>query len=128
LADQIGLGTALFNGYSVGGMIWAEAISFTPLAFLLIASTLRNMDSALEEAAIACGVGPIKAFRSITLPLIVPGIAGAAMLLFINGMEAFEIPLLMGLSKGIFLFSTNIYYSLHVAFPPQYGLGFASSR
>ena len=40
------------------------------------------------------------------------------MLLFINGMDAFDIPLLIGMSKGIFLFSTNIYYSLHVAFPP----------
>jgi iron(III) transport system permease protein len=127
LGDQIGLGTSVFNGYSVAGMIWAESISFTPLAFLLIASTLRNMDSALEEAAITSGADPVKAFRTVTLPLMAPGLAGAAMLLFINGMEAFEIPLLMGMSKGIFLFSTNIYYSLHVAFPPNYGLGFAFS-
>lgn len=127
LADQIGLGPSVFNGYSVAGMIWAEAISFTPLAFLLIASTLRYMDSALEEAAIVSGASSMKAFRSVTVPLIAPGIAGAGMLLFINGMEALEIPLLMGLSKGIFLFSTNIYYSVHVAFPPNYGLGFALS-
>jgi iron(III) transport system permease protein len=126
-AEHIGLGASLFNGYSVTGMIWAEAISFAPLAFFLIAATLRNMDSALEEAAMACGAGPMKAFSSITLPLMAPGLAGAALLLFINGMEAFEIPLLMGLSKGIFLFSTNIYYALHVAFPPRYGLGFAFS-
>jgi iron(III) transport system permease protein len=127
LADQIGLGASTFNGYSVAGMIWAEAISFTPLAFFLIASTLKTMDSSLEEAAIASGASPMKAFRSVTVPLIAPGIAGAGMLLFINGMEALEIPLLMGLSKGIFLFSTNIYYSVHVAFPPNYGLGFAFS-
>ena len=127
LADQLGLGTSVFNGYSVAGMIWAESISFTPLAFLLVASTLKNMNSALEEAAITSGAGPVRAFRTVTLPLIAPALAGAAMLLFINGMEAFEIPLLMGMSKGIFLFSTNIYYALHVAFPPNYGLGFAFS-
>jgi iron(III) transport system permease protein len=116
-----------FQAYSLSAMIWVEGISMSPLAFLLIAATLRQMDPALEEAALGSGASVYKIITRVTLPLLLPGIAGVAILLFIRGIEAFEIPLLLGFSSGIFVFSTNIYYALRSAFPPDYGLGFAYS-
>lgn len=122
-----GLGTNLFNAYSLPAMIWVEGISMSTLAFLLIGATLRQMDPTLEEAAFGSGATAWRVVFWVTLPLLAPGLAGIAILLFIRGMETFEVPMLLGLSKGIFVFSTNIFYSLRAAFPPDYGLGFAYS-
>jgi len=127
LANAVGIEGGLFNAYSLSAMIWVQGIGMSPLAFLLIAATLRQMDPALEEAALGSGASVYKIITRVTLPLLLPGIAGVSILLFIRGIEAFEIPLLLGFSSGIFVFSTNIYYALRSAFPPDYGLGFAYS-
>ncbi len=123
----LGFETSLFNAYSLPAMIWVEGISMSTLAFLLIGATLRQMDPALEEAALGSGASARKVISKVTLPLLVPGLAGAALLLFIRGIEAFEVPMLLGFNSRIFVFSTNIYYSLRGAFPPNYGQGFAYS-
>jgi iron(III) transport system permease protein len=127
MANAVGIEGNVFQAYSLTAMIWVEGISMSPLAFLLIAATLRQMDPSLEEAALGSGASVYKILTRVTLPLLMPGIAGVAILLFIRGIEAFEIPLLLGFSSGIFVFSTNIYYALRSAFPPDYGLGFAYS-
>jgi iron(III) transport system permease protein len=53
-----------------------------------------------------------------------PALAGIGLLQFVRGLEAFEVPLLMGLPKGIRVFSTNIYWVVRETNPPEYGLGF----
>ncbi|MFQ5849952.1 MAG: ABC transporter permease [Candidatus Binatia bacterium] len=127
LGYALGFENPLLSAYSLPAMVWVEGVSMSPLAFLLIGATIRRMDPALEEAALGSGASVWKTFSRVTLPLIVPGLAGVAILLFIRGIEAFEIPMLMGFNSGIFVFSTTIYYSLRSAFPPNYGLGFAYS-
>src|ERR1044071_4484971 len=51
----LGLESAPFNIYSMGGMVWAEAIHLYPLVFLLMSASFRNMDTSLEEAALTAG-------------------------------------------------------------------------
>jgi iron(III) transport system permease protein len=114
-----------FDAYSVPTMIWVEGISMSTLAFLLIGATLRRMDPSLEEAAIGSGASVLKTQLRITLPLLLPGLAGVMLLLFIRGIEAFEVPLGLGMAAGIYVFSTNIFYTVHGTFPPEYGVGFA---
>jgi iron(III) transport system permease protein len=121
----LGFGSALFDAYSVPAMIWVEGISMSTFAFLLLGATLRRMDPSLEEAALGSGASMWKTQFRITLPLLMPGLAGVMLVLFIRGIEAFEVPLALGMTKGIYVFSTNIYYTLHGTFPPDYGLGFA---
>jgi ABC-type Fe3+ transport system permease subunit len=41
-----------------------------------------------------------------------PALAGVVLLLFIHGLEVFEVPLALGMGKGIYVFSTNIFYTL----------------
>lgn len=118
-------GRPLLDAYSIPAMVWVEGISMSPLTFLLIASIIQRMDPALEEAAAGSGASRRKVLFRVTLPLLMPGLAGVALLLFIRGIEAFEIPMLMGANAGIFVFSTNIYHSLRDASPPEYGLAFA---
>ena len=123
----LGFDGPLLSAYSLPAMIWVEGISMSTLAFLLIGATLRRMDPTLEEAAFGSGASTGKVLFRVTLPLLVPGLAGVVLLLFIRGIESFEIPMLLGFNSRIFVFSTNIYYSLRSAFPPDYGLGFAYS-
>ncbi len=123
----LGLDGPILSAYSLPAMIWVEGVSMSPLAFLLIAGTIRRMDPSLEEAALGSGASTWTTFSRVLLPLLKPGLAGVAILLFVRGIEAFEIPMLLGFSSGIFVFSTTIYYSIRGAFPPDYGLGFAYS-
>src|SRR6185503_19300335 len=39
------------NVYSLGGMIWVDALHYSPMAFLLMTAAFRSMDPALEESA-----------------------------------------------------------------------------
>lgn len=120
-------GRPLISSSSIPAMVWVEGISMSPLAFLLIGSVIQRMDPSLEEAADGSGASRWKVLCRITLPLLTPALAGVGLLLFIRGIESFEIPMLMGSEAGIFVFSTNIYHALRDTSPPQFGLGFAYS-
>jgi len=120
-------GHPLISSASIPAMIWVEGISMSPLAYLLIGSVIQRMDPSLEEAGDGSGASRWKVLSRITIPLLTPALAGVGLLLFVRGIEAFEIPMLMGADAGIFVFSTNIYHSMRDASPPEYGLGFAYS-
>lgn len=126
-AMSVGASGPLFHPYSIYSMVWVEGISMAPLTFLLLGGVLRRMDPSLEEASLAAGASQLRTLTSVTLRLIVPAIAGVAILQFVRGLEAFEVPALMGLQSGIIVFSTNIYLAVREHFPPDYGLGFAYS-
>lgn len=118
-------GKPLVSSASMPAMVWVEGISMSPLAFLLTGSIIQRMDPSLEEAADGSGASRWSVLTRVTVPLMTPALAGVVLLLFIRGIEAFEIPMLMGTDAGIFVFSTNIYYSLRLSFPPEYGQGFS---
>ena len=120
-------GKPLMSSASIPAMIWVEGISMSPLAYLLIGSVIQRMDPSLEEAGDGSGASRWKVLSRITIPLLTPALAGVGLLLFIRGIESFEVPMLMGADAGIFVFSTNIYHSMRDASPPEYGLGFAYS-
>ena len=104
----LGLDGPILSAYSLPAMIWVEGVSMSPLAFLLIAGTIRRMDPSLEEAALGSGASTWATFSKVLLPLLKPGLAGVAILLFVRGIEAFEIPMLLGFSSGIFVFTTTV--------------------
>jgi iron(III) transport system permease protein len=53
--QTLNLETAPLNVYSLGGMIFVEALITTPLAFLLVSASLYSMDPSLEESARVAG-------------------------------------------------------------------------
>jgi iron(III) transport system permease protein len=115
----------LYNIYSLGGLIWTWTITSAPTKFLLIVGAFRAMDSSLEEAALASGSSHAGVFFRVTLPLLAPAILGASLLTFVRGMESFELPVILGLPAGIFVFTNKIYEVLEFGFPPKYGLATA---
>jgi len=123
----LGFTQPLFRDESILSMMWVQGISMTPITFLLFGASLKMMDPALEEAAYVSGAGKVRVFGGITLRLMMPAIAGVCLLTFIRALEAFDVPLIMGFGAGFHVFSTNIYYSIRLVSPPDYGLAMAYS-
>ena len=116
-----GLEAAPFNVYSMWGMIWAESIHLYPLVFLLMSAAFRNMDTSLEEAALTAGSSTLSTFGRITLPLMRPAMFSVMLIVFIRGIEAFEVPALIGVPAKISVFTTKIFLAIH-QFPSDFGL------
>ena len=121
IKELLGLESAPFNIYSMWGMIWAESIHLYPLVFLLMSAAFRNMDTSLEEAALTAGSSTFTTFRKVTLPLMRPAMFSVLLVIFIRGIEAFEVPALVGVPAKISVFTTKIFLAIH-QFPSDFGL------
>jgi len=119
--ELLRLESAPFNIYSMWGMIWAEAIHLYPLVFLLMSAAFRNMDTSLEEAALTAGSSTWQTFCRVTLPLMRPAMFSVLLINFIRGIEAFEVPALIGVPAKISVFTTKIFLAIH-QFPSDFGL------
>jgi iron(III) transport system permease protein len=119
--DVLGLESAPFNVYSMWGMIWAESIHLYPLVFLLMSASFRNMDTSLEEAALTAGSSTAQTFCRVTLPLMRPAMFSLLLINFVRGIEAFEVPALIGVPAKISVFTTKIFLAIH-QFPSDFGL------
>ena len=107
----LGLESAPFNIYSLGGMIFTEGLRLVPTTFLLLVGAFRAMDPSLEEAALVSGAPKFVTTLRITLPIMFPAILTAAIYVFMTAIESFEIPGVLGLRNGILVFSSRIYYA-----------------
>jgi iron(III) transport system permease protein len=82
--------------YGFTGIVVAQVFTFLPQAYILLANVLGNIDTALEEAAENLGAGPLTTLRRVTLSLARPGLASAALIVFILCMTDFGNPILIG--------------------------------
>ena len=121
IKELLGLEKAPFNVYSMGGMIWAEAIHGYPLVFLLMSAAFRNMDTSLEEAALSAGSSTFTTFRRVTLPLMRPAMFSVLLIVFVRAIESFEVPALIGVPAKLSVFTTKIFLAIH-QFPSDFGL------
>ncbi|HEX4113354.1 MAG TPA: ABC transporter permease subunit [Stellaceae bacterium] len=81
------------NDFSVTlGLVYA----YLPFMVLPLYAQLEKLDPALSEAAADLGAPPFRAFRQVTLPLSLPGIAAGVLLVFIPAVGEFVIPDLLG--------------------------------
>lgn len=122
LMGMFGLETAPLNIYSLGGMIFVEALITTPLAFLVVSASLYSMDPSLEESARVAGSNNAQVAWRITFPIIRPALLAAAMLNFVRAIESFDTPAIIALPARIEVFTTKIYREAVGAFPPNQNL------
>jgi len=116
LMELFNLPAPPFDPYNLWGMIFVSGIDDFYTPFLFMAAAFRSMDPALEEASISAGAGTFRTFFLITMRLMLPAALGVALLIFIRGIEDFEIPALLGIPAGIYVLSTEIF--LTVRRPP----------
>ncbi|MBI2997936.1 MAG: iron ABC transporter permease [Deltaproteobacteria bacterium] len=120
-----GLAKAPFNIYSIPGLIFAESLILTPLAFLIIAAALKSMDPALEESAKTLGSGELGVATRITFPLMRPAILAALTLNFVRAVESFDTPAIIALPARIDVFTTKIWREALGSFPANHNLAAA---
>lgn len=99
-----------YDIYGAEGLILALTLSFAPFAYLNLVSMMRALDPALEEAAVNLGATRWKTLRSVTLPLLFPGFAGAFLLLFVSAIADLGNPLLLGGNFDVL--ATSIYLAI----------------
>lgn len=111
----------IFDIYSYWGIIWVSCVHWASVAFFLIAPAFRSMNTALEESSRMSGASRVETFRHITLPVLLPSIVGAAMVVTVHLMESFEVELMLGYQKGIYVYTTKLWTLLSLS-PVDYGL------
>jgi iron(III) transport system permease protein len=103
-------GGPIFDIFSMPGMIWVEATHNVPLVYLFMFVAFRAMDPSLEESALVSGATRVTMLRRITVPLMRPALAAAALVVGVKTLGSFEVPTLLGVPDGIFVFVSRIYY------------------
>jgi iron(III) transport system permease protein len=110
----------------MGGMVWALASHYFPLAYLALGPALRVLDVRLEEAALVSGARYWQVIPKVTLPLLRPAILSTVLLLFMLAMSSYEVPRLIGRPARIDVFTTEIQQATQSA-PPEFGIASALS-
>ena len=90
------LGLKETNIYGFEGLAIVQVLTFFPVAYLVLAGLLRQIDPAMEEAARNMGASRGHIFRTIILPLVRPGIANAFLLVFIQSVADFGNAMVIG--------------------------------
>jgi iron(III) transport system permease protein len=124
LQRWLGTDYVFFNVYTLWGMIWVDGLHYSPMAFLLMTAAFRSMDPALEESAAMSGANLWQVVRRVTLALSWPAIFATLLILFVRAIESFEVPALLGMPGGVFVFTSAIFEAIH-RYPSQVGLAAA---
>jgi iron(III) transport system permease protein len=96
--------------YGFKGLLFAQVLSFTPMAYLVMIGVVQGLNPSMEEAAQTLRADPARLFFTITLPLVMPGLANAFLVCFIESLADFGNPLILG---GDFdVLATSIYFAV----------------
>ncbi len=85
------------------GLVIAHAMLSLPFVIVVLLAALAQFDPRLEKAAASLGASRFTAFRTVTLPLIRPGIVSAALLGFLASFNEFIVALFMVRSDRVTL-------------------------
>jgi iron(III) transport system permease protein len=109
LADLFGVPRTRWI-YGFNGVFLAQMLAFTPIAFLVLIGVVQGIAPSMEEASQTLRASRWTTFRTITLPLMRPGIANAFLLGFVESLADFGNPLVLG---GNFeVLSTKIFFAV----------------
>ncbi len=117
LDDTLGLAAPALLGPL--GVIVVMGVEAAPVVYLVVVAGLATRaEPDLERAARASGAGALEAFRSVTLPLLTPAIAGAGAIAFVLSVTSFGVPAVLGIPAGFTTMTTRIYRDLAFSSDP----------
>lgn len=96
--------------YGLPGLIIAQVLAFTPIAFLVMIGVVEGVSPSMEEAAQTLRANRWQTFVTVSLPLMRPGLANAFLLGFIESMADFGNPLVLGGNFDVL--STEIFFAI----------------
>ncbi|KQX85004.1 ABC transporter permease [Variovorax sp. Root473] len=96
------------NIFSFWGLAFVIALYTFPLIYVFTKSALDLISTELEDAASIHGAGKFRTLTRVTLPLVMPSIVGAAILIFLESVALYGTPALIAIPAGINLATTQI--------------------
>lgn len=97
-----------FNIFSFWGLAFVIALYTYPLIYVFTKSALDLVSTELEDAASIHGAGKFQTMARVTLPLVLPSIIGAAILIFLEAIALYGTPALIAIPARINLATTQI--------------------
>ncbi len=94
LNDHFGVTLPIMEG--LNGVIFVESIHYFPFILMNLTVALRNIDGAMEEAAMNLGCRGWRLFRRVIFPLALPGFIAGASLVFVKVFDDLGTPLVLG--------------------------------
>jgi iron(III) transport system permease protein len=96
--------------YGPFGVWVAQTFAFTPIAFMIMRGVVQGIAPSLEEAAQLLRADRANTFRTVTLPLLKPGLANAFLVGFIESIADFGNPIVVGGQFAVL--STEIFFAI----------------
>lgn len=90
------IGIVLPDIYGFGGIVLVMSLQLFPLVFLYARGALKNIDNSLIEAANNLSCSGVKCFFKVVVPLIMPTLLAAGLLVFMRSFADFGTPMLIG--------------------------------
>jgi iron(III) transport system permease protein len=81
--------------YGLPSTLFSEVLTYFPIAYLTLRPLIAGIDSNIEGMALSLGASRSRVFRTVTLPLCIPGLANAFLLLFAASLADFATPLIL---------------------------------
>ncbi|CAN7291147.1 iron ABC transporter permease [Acidovorax sp. LjRoot118] len=108
VVELTGLQKGPFNIFSFWGLAFVIALYTYPLIYVFTKSALDLVSTELEDAASIHGAGKFQTMARVTLPLVLPSIIGAAILIFLEAIALYGTPALIAIPARINLATTQI--------------------
>ena len=99
-----------YDIYGLDGLTLVLTLSYFPVAYMNLRGMMQALDPALDEAATNLGASKWRTFRTVTVPMLIPGIAGSFLLLFVEAIADLGNPLVLGGNYEVL--ATRIYVSI----------------
>jgi len=116
------VGDVPWNVYSLTGIAIIAGLTHVPHVYLYSSAALKSLGSDVEEAARVVGANPLQVALNVSLPMIMPALFYAAVLVFFLGFELFGLPLVLGDPEGHLVLSTYLFKLTNKLGTPSYHL------
>jgi iron(III) transport system permease protein len=120
-----GADDALFNIFTMSGLVFVMALYSFPYVFSMIANVCELISSDLEDAAEILGANKWRTAWTVTLPLAMPALIGGFILAFLQSLSLFGAPAILGLPAGLHTITTQIWALFQ--YPPRLDMAAAFS-
>lgn len=112
IRDWLGLARAPFALKGFGGILLIHVYTQFIYFYMLVSAALERFDHSVEEAAAVLGASRWYTLRRVTLPMLVPALVAASLIVFMVSMSSFSAPYMLGdrfrvLSIQIYLSKLN---------------------
>ncbi|MBN3819456.1 iron ABC transporter permease [Paraburkholderia sp. Se-20369] len=120
--ELFGVQNVPWNVYSIFAITLIVGLTHVPHVYLYSSAALRNLGSDVEEAARVAGARPFRVALDVSLPMTMPALLFAGVLVFFLGFEVFGLPLVLGDPEGHLVLATYLYKLTNKLGVPSYHL------